>query len=215
MLIVLDGADESTFPPCFVTLTACSADLISFCISESLLTTSHRHRLPGSAPAVYTHKACRPTSVALAHSYIIPSTNHRTDYTKTLYIQAIFAMARYEQYHVFSIPQHLLDTLVPRNIGTLPSAVPEAPVLPSRPASPFPAPAAPAGARACNICLGVTFADVDEQRTHFRSDMHRYNVKMRMSGANAVSEVQFAQLADGTSTHWNRPAFALTYRYRS
>lgn len=106
-------------------------------------------------------------------------------------------MARYEQYHVFSIPQHLLDTLVPRNIGNLPSSVPAATEEPSRAASPAPAPAAPAGARACNICLGVTFADVDEQRTHFRSDWHRYNVKMRMSGANAVSEAQFAQLADG------------------
>ncbi|GJE91150.1 Archaeo-eukaryotic release factor domain-containing protein [Phanerochaete sordida] len=106
-------------------------------------------------------------------------------------------MARYEQYHVFSIPQPLLDTLVPRSIGNLPAAAPPVLEEPSRPSSPSPAPLAPAGARACNICLGATFADVDEQRTHFRSDWHRYNVKMRVSGGNAVSEVQFAQLADG------------------
>ncbi|KIP08812.1 hypothetical protein PHLGIDRAFT_103819 [Phlebiopsis gigantea 11061_1 CR5-6] len=106
-------------------------------------------------------------------------------------------MARYEHYHVFAIPQALLDTLVPRSIvNQVTPAVDElslstSPVLP-------PAPALSAsGARACNICLGAAFADVDEQRTHFRSDWHRYNVKMRMGGDNAVAEVQFSQLVDG------------------
>ncbi|KXN81548.1 Protein VMS1 [Leucoagaricus sp. SymC.cos] len=52
------------------------------------------------------------------------------------------------------------------------------------------------GARACNICLGATFSDVDEQRTHFRSDWHRYNVKTRLSGGQAVSEENFGQLVE-------------------
>ena len=106
-------------------------------------------------------------------------------------------MAPYEQYHVFSIPQALLDTLVPRNILTQPTAAVEGS---SRPTSPVLAPttvnATASGARACNICLGVVFADVDEQRIHFRSDWHRYNVKTRMGGGNAVNEANFAQLID-------------------
>ncbi|KAH9176052.1 hypothetical protein EDB89DRAFT_2092409 [Lactarius sanguifluus] len=52
------------------------------------------------------------------------------------------------------------------------------------------------GARACNVCLGVTFLDVEEQRTHFRSDWHRYNVKIRLRGGNSISEVDFAKLVD-------------------
>ncbi|KAH9946497.1 hypothetical protein B0H21DRAFT_743120 [Amylocystis lapponica] len=93
-------------------------------------------------------------------------------------------------YHVFSLPRELLDTLVPRNVVN--QAEP-----PSRSKSSSPVQASATGARACNICLGATFPDVDEQRVHFRSDWHRYNVKMRLNGANPVSEVQFSQLVDG------------------
>ncbi|KAI0272460.1 hypothetical protein BC834DRAFT_999646 [Gloeopeniophorella convolvens] len=52
------------------------------------------------------------------------------------------------------------------------------------------------GSRACNICLGVTFLDVEEQRAHFRSDWHRYNVKIRLNGGKPVSETDFAKLVD-------------------
>ncbi|KZT70716.1 hypothetical protein DAEQUDRAFT_756103 [Daedalea quercina L-15889] len=95
------------------------------------------------------------------------------------------------QYHVFSLPKELLNTLVPRNIVNQAS--------PTSPREDSPAPVAPSGpvARACNVCLGVTFVDVDEQRTHFRSDWHRYNVRARLNGGTAVSESQFAQLVDG------------------
>ena len=102
-------------------------------------------------------------------------------------------MSHYHQYHLFSLPQELLDTLVPRNIL---AQVPE-------PAPPPPTEAAAAspqsnpGSRTCNICLGATFVDVEDQRAHFRSDWHRYNVKMRMGGGNAVSEAHFSQLVDG------------------
>jgi hypothetical protein len=106
-------------------------------------------------------------------------------------------MARYEQYHVFSIPQHLLDNLVPRNIGNQHATVPNESSRPATPSLPSAATSATSGARACNICLGVAFAGVDEQRAHFRSDWHRYNVKIRMSGGIAVSETQFTQLVDG------------------
>ena len=101
-------------------------------------------------------------------------------------------MAPQEQYHVFSLPKELLESLVPRNI------INRAPT-PSRSPSP-PAPTISTNAaRACNICLGIGFTDVNEQRRHYRSDWHRYNVKMRLNGANAVSEAQFSQLVDGES----------------
>ncbi|KAI0084477.1 hypothetical protein BDY19DRAFT_533305 [Irpex rosettiformis] len=101
-------------------------------------------------------------------------------------------MAPQERYHVFSLPPSLLETLVPRTIlGSQPSQE-----ATTRAPSPPPSTTQNGAARACNICLGATFTDVDEQRVHFRSDWHRYNVKMRVAGSNAVTEAQFAKLVD-------------------
>ncbi|KAI0372738.1 hypothetical protein BV20DRAFT_1014803 [Pilatotrama ljubarskyi] len=99
------------------------------------------------------------------------------------------------QYHVFSLPKELLDTLVPRAILSQPT-VPATDPAP-RAESPAPAAQPTAGSRACNICLGATFVDVEDQRAHFRSDWHRYNVKVRLGGGSPVSEARFAQLVDG------------------
>ncbi|TFY72910.1 hypothetical protein EVG20_g101 [Dentipellis fragilis] len=93
---------------------------------------------------------------------------------------------------MFSLPPELLQSLTLRNAF---SQVPELP--PSRAESPqlAPGPTA-ASSRACNICLGASFLDVDEQRVHYRSDWHRYNVKIRLKGGEAVSEAEFAKLVD-------------------
>ncbi|KAI0343106.1 hypothetical protein BDW22DRAFT_1356677 [Trametopsis cervina] len=102
-------------------------------------------------------------------------------------------MSPQEHYHVFSLPSVLLESLVPRTIVSQDQSAL------ARPASPPASTLLTANgtSRTCNICLGANFADVDEQRAHFRSDWHRYNVKMRMASSNAVSEVQFNQLVDG------------------
>jgi len=102
-------------------------------------------------------------------------------------------MSRQSYYHVFSLPQELLDNLILRENAHHPSTESaqrsETPLPPSeRPAT---------NSRSCNICLAATFSDVDEQRSHFRSDWHRYNVKIRLNGGNPVGEAQFAQLVDG------------------
>ncbi|KAJ7132112.1 hypothetical protein C8R44DRAFT_612790 [Mycena epipterygia] len=92
-------------------------------------------------------------------------------------------------FHVYSLPIELLDTLAPRNLVSEP-----------RPRSPSPAPLASTsttGSRACNVCNGTTFIDVEEQRAHFRSDWHRYNVKTRLNGGQSVSELEFSKLVDG------------------
>ncbi|KAI6149768.1 hypothetical protein BKA82DRAFT_997908 [Pisolithus tinctorius] len=97
-----------------------------------------------------------------------------------------------QRFHVFSLPPDLLDTLTPRNLITNRT--------PKREPSPPPVTAkeqASTGARTCNVCLGAAFADVDEQRSHFHSDWHRYNVKIRLKGGNPVSESVFAQLVEG------------------
>ncbi|EGN96562.1 hypothetical protein SERLA73DRAFT_184638 [Serpula lacrymans var. lacrymans S7.3] len=95
-----------------------------------------------------------------------------------------------ERFHVFSLPPALLQTLTPRNLISQTPPRSESPVRPS-------APQATSNSRACNICTGAAFVDVNEQRSHFRSDWHRYNVKIRLSGGSPVSESEFTQLVDG------------------
>lgn len=69
---------------------------------------------------------------------------------------------------------------------------------PTRPPSPeLIAATSKAGPRACAICQGKIFLDVEEQRAHFRSDWHRYNVKTRLTGGQPVSETAFSQLLEG------------------
>ncbi|KAJ3865890.1 hypothetical protein EV359DRAFT_62791 [Lentinula novae-zelandiae] len=92
-------------------------------------------------------------------------------------------------YHVYSLPSDLLQSLVPRNspVGDNQPAPPSIEAIP---------PSSTSATTACNICLGVSFADVDQQRIHFRSDWHRYNVKNRLNGGQPVSESDFNQLID-------------------
>lgn len=92
-------------------------------------------------------------------------------------------------YHVYSLPKPIIDTLTPRNLISQ---------TPPQSTSPTPTVGPKQGARACNICLGATFSDVDEQRNHFRSDWHRYNVKIRLNGGHAVAEPDFGHLVDGS-----------------
>ncbi|KAF8075073.1 hypothetical protein FPV67DRAFT_1475904 [Lyophyllum atratum] len=99
-------------------------------------------------------------------------------------------MSHLSQYHVYSLPAELLETLTPRNrVNTSQPS--------SRPSSPEPIVAtSSSGPRTCNICLGATFIALDEQRAHFRSDWHRYNVKARLAGGNAVTESTFSHLIE-------------------
>ncbi|KIK48180.1 hypothetical protein CY34DRAFT_798560 [Suillus luteus UH-Slu-Lm8-n1] len=94
-----------------------------------------------------------------------------------------------QRYHVFSLPPELLETLTPRNLINRPPSEVSTLVQTVPPVSD--------NARACNVCHGATFADVTEQRSHFRSDWHRYNVKIRLRGGSPVTEPAFAQLVEG------------------
>ncbi|KAL1710752.1 hypothetical protein EV121DRAFT_285179 [Schizophyllum commune] len=95
-----------------------------------------------------------------------------------------------QQYHLFSLPAELLASLTPRTLVNQP------PVQePTPPPTPPPTTIENAS-RACNICLAASFANVDDQRAHFRSDWHRYNVKARLNGSKAVSETEFASMLD-------------------
>jgi hypothetical protein len=101
----------------------------------------------------------------------------------------------YEAYHLFSLPPALLDNITLRedhSVAQQDESVTSG-IKPSDSTT-----LAPVGSgRACNVCLNATFAGVDEQRSHFRSDWHRYNVKTKLGGGHAVDEPRFASLVEG------------------
>jgi hypothetical protein len=115
-------------------------------------------------------------------------------------------------FHVFALPPQLLQNLTLRSrLAQQPAAEPnntQKQDLSSQTGAAH-------GSRACNVCLGATFLDVEEQRVHFRSDWHRYNVKIRLRGGKPTSEADFAKLVDSTSIGTASYAAHLTRTFRS
>ncbi|RYC53695.1 hypothetical protein CHU98_g12513, partial [Xylaria longipes] len=50
------------------------------------------------------------------------------------------------------------------------------------------------GSQACSLC-GLSFASVDDQRGHQKSDWHHYNLKQKLRGSKPVPEAEFEKLA--------------------
>ncbi|KAJ1335902.1 Bacteroidetes VLRF1 release factor [Microdochium nivale] len=51
----------------------------------------------------------------------------------------------------------------------------------------------PVGSQACSTCR-LSFANVLDQRSHLRSDLHHYNLKQKLRGQPPVTEVDFEKL---------------------
>ena len=97
--------------------------------------------------------------------------------------------------YLFDLPPEVLNSLTPKpNTGLLEDA----------PADPTPAPEQGPGlastenllgSQACSLC-GMSFATVQEQRGHLRTDLHYYNLKQKLNGLKPVSEAEFEKLVD-------------------
>jgi hypothetical protein len=75
--------------------------------------------------------------------------------------------------------------------------------------------ASAASTTACSLCDQL-FSTVEEQRSHIRSDLHNYNLKLKLRGLEAVSEIEFESLVKGCilcicSTFWAR---LMLHRFR-
>ncbi|CAE7154449.1 unnamed protein product [Rhizoctonia solani] len=99
-----------------------------------------------------------------------------------------------EHIHLFNIPANLLEVLSLRESSLVANPPPAA--SPKRPATPQSA--LTGSTPSCTVCVGANLSDVKEQRAHFRSDWHRYNVKLRLQDAShqPVSEEQFTKLVE-------------------
>ncbi|EJD48022.1 hypothetical protein AURDEDRAFT_86423 [Auricularia subglabra TFB-10046 SS5] len=92
--------------------------------------------------------------------------------------------------YLYDLPKDLLDTLTVRG------GPPEEPQREPTPEPARPAQTSLASGRSCGVCQGAVFVDLDDQRAHFRSDWHRYNVKARLANGKTVNEQEFAALVD-------------------
>ncbi|CAI4211029.1 unnamed protein product [Parascedosporium putredinis] len=62
-----------------------------------------------------------------------------------------------------------------------------------RSASPAPSNDSVVGSQACSLCA-LSFATVDDQRSHLKSDFHNYNLKQKLRGGKPVTEDEFERL---------------------
>ncbi|EMC98816.1 hypothetical protein BAUCODRAFT_381036 [Baudoinia panamericana UAMH 10762] len=105
-----------------------------------------------------------------------------------------------QKLYVFDLPEELLYTLQLKLQHTAASDTDStSPERTSSPASPSlngldaAQEEVPKAATSCALC-SLTFAHVQEQRSHIRSDLHGYNLKQRMRGKAPVGEADFERL---------------------
>lgn len=92
---------------------------------------------------------------------------------------------------VYDLPYEVLSTLTPRADADTDAESPA--TSPSR-AAPRSAPAENlVGSQACSLC-GLSFASVEDQRSHQKSDWHHYNLKQKLRASEPVSEAEFEKL---------------------
>ncbi|KAI1323984.1 hypothetical protein F5Y16DRAFT_327111 [Xylariaceae sp. FL0255] len=96
--------------------------------------------------------------------------------------------------YIYDLPHEVLSTLTLKEDAQLDSIN-----LPSSAASKSQDPSSSAstenvvGSQACSLC-GLSFARVQDQRGHLKSDWHHYNLKQKLRGNTPVSEVEFEKL---------------------
>lgn len=54
------------------------------------------------------------------------------------------------------------------------------------------------GGAGCLTCNIASFVDVSLQRDHFRSDLHRFNLKRKLTNQKVVNADEFDKILDGT-----------------
>ncbi len=92
--------------------------------------------------------------------------------------------------YLYDLPSEVLSSLVPKT-----DADTQEDVLPSLPKeSPQAAgDSLVGGAQTCSLC-NLAFVTVQEQRGHLKSDLHHFNLKQKLRGAQPVTEAEFERL---------------------
>ncbi|KAJ5573874.1 uncharacterized protein N7459_008301 [Penicillium hispanicum] len=92
--------------------------------------------------------------------------------------------------YVYDLPQELLATLTAKT--TIQPVTEQSPELATKDPEIAAQESAIATSTSCSLCK-VTYRNVQEQRSHVRSDRHRYNVKAQLRGNAPLDEIQFGK----------------------
>jgi len=95
--------------------------------------------------------------------------------------------------NIFQLPPTLLTNLVRRTLITDTSAQAQSPTSPDGLEETRTGATLSTGVKGigCTLCSASSFADVAEQRAHYRSDWHRYNVKAKLMNKPLLGEKEF------------------------
>ena len=93
---------------------------------------------------------------------------------------------------IYSLPTELLDTLTLK--GETHAQIEESPETANESEQDNSA----MGKAGCTTCNITSFANVSQQREHVRSDLHKFNLKRKLSGQQVVMADEFDKMLDGT-----------------
>ncbi|OWZ32776.1 cytoplasmic protein [Cryptococcus neoformans] len=101
-------------------------------------------------------------------------------------------------FSVYSVPPQLLETLAVRSIQAQNSDQQQS-TLPTSASTLAAAAPPPAGTGiSCQTCPQAEFDTIEEQRAHFKSDWHRYNVKVKLNASGkAISLEEWDNMVEG------------------
>lgn len=95
---------------------------------------------------------------------------------------------------MYNLPLDILSTLQQKD-GLVPDA-PKVQDIEAKAEHDDTRSAGAASTTACSLC-DQSFPTVEEQRSHIRSDLHSYNLKLKLRGLKSVSEIEFETLVKG------------------
>lgn len=92
---------------------------------------------------------------------------------------------------IYSLPTELLNTLTLKG-----DVIPQDEQI-TKPAKEVKQENSEAGGTGCVTCNIPSFVHVTIQREHFRSDLHKFNLKRKLAGQKPVSAEEFDKMLDG------------------
>ncbi len=102
--------------------------------------------------------------------------------------------------YVFDLPPEILVSLTPKDVAdSQTDNTPESPKVSSKDKSEGGSSENLVGSQACSLCR-QEFPTVQDQRSHLKSDLHHYNLKQKLRGQKAVTEVEFEKLIGGATS---------------
>ncbi|KAI0894085.1 hypothetical protein F4806DRAFT_130130 [Annulohypoxylon nitens] len=99
--------------------------------------------------------------------------------------------------YVYDLPDQVLNTLSLKHdavaADTEAHKIEKETIKPASQTQDAPGSSSVVGSQSCSLCA-LSFASVQDQRSHLKSDLHHYNLKQKLRGKSPVTEIEFEKL---------------------